>query len=208
MLVGAAFVHDIGEDEITEINKFVEFNHSELEFECGILPPFPRVFTPNVKTVTFANGGREHTECDDFDIDTVLQHLPNVVKVEFYGFEMSKLFVKINRDFGPKVAEMHFHSRSKAEIYYLLAEIMRKQSSNVCFYVHFRYEQRDDQNLLLYFKPVAKLVPNHVGSIYYVLRDLPGFSDSVLNANHSIPAIQSNSVSTALSTANPTMVLC
>uniref|UniRef100_A0AC34PY13 DUF38 domain-containing protein n=1 Tax=Panagrolaimus sp. JU765 TaxID=591449 RepID=A0AC34PY13_9BILA len=144
---GIACVRDICEDEITETNKFVEFNHFELVFEVGILQLFPQLFTPNVKTVVFSNNCKEPTEdnYEDYNFDIVFNYLRNIEKIEFFYFEMSKLFVKINRDFGPKLAEMRFYFRSKDENYDLLAEIMRKQSSNANFYVW--PEQSDDQSL-------------------------------------------------------------
>uniref|UniRef100_A0AC34PX35 Uncharacterized protein n=1 Tax=Panagrolaimus sp. JU765 TaxID=591449 RepID=A0AC34PX35_9BILA len=187
------------------MNKFVEFNHFELVFEVGILQRFPQLFTPNIKIVVFANEGREPTEdnYDDYNFEIVFQHLPNVEKIRFYYFEMSKLFVKINRDFGPKLTEMRFYFRSKDENYDLLAEMMRKQSSNACFNVdYFWAEQRDDpsipsrwnvrmKKLLLYFERIAKPMSIRAGltlsydDVYhFVLRDFAGISDGKLNANY------------------------
>uniref|UniRef100_A0AC34Q481 DUF38 domain-containing protein n=1 Tax=Panagrolaimus sp. JU765 TaxID=591449 RepID=A0AC34Q481_9BILA len=191
-LVGIfAFVHDIRKEEITQISRFVEFNHFELVVEYDIQQHFPLVFTPNVKTVGFYDE-YDHTEnnYDDFDIDTVLQHLPNVEKIKFYYFEMPKLLLKINHDFGPKLTKIFFNFLLKAQNYDLLAQVMRKQSSNACFYLYSEPSELADhmKNLLLYFEPVAEPVSNRVSltlkkypdKYYFVLRDLPDFHLNIL----------------------------
>uniref|UniRef100_A0AC34QFI7 Uncharacterized protein n=1 Tax=Panagrolaimus sp. JU765 TaxID=591449 RepID=A0AC34QFI7_9BILA len=202
-LVGIfAFVYDIRKEEIREINNFVEFNHFELVFEIGIQQRFPQLFTSNVKTVGFYDGSSQFTEInyDNFNIDPVLQLLPNVEKIKFYEFEVSKLFVRINRDFGPKLAEVYFEFYFNAVNYGLLAEVMRKQSSNACFYVYcWGYSSEAYmKKLLLHFEPVAEPVSNCVAfalknysgypaTQYFVLRDFPEVPDPGHNANHSIP---------------------
>uniref|UniRef100_A0AC34QEH3 Uncharacterized protein n=1 Tax=Panagrolaimus sp. JU765 TaxID=591449 RepID=A0AC34QEH3_9BILA len=170
------------------------------------------MFTPNVKKVRFSIEEEEDSEYnyDDFNFDIVFNYLPNVEKIEFFDFELSKLFVKINRNFGPKLTKMSFLFRFKAENYDMLAEIMRKQTSNACFHVQHSPEESDEhavasslefhpKNILLYFEPVANPASNRVGltlenypvKYYFVLRDLPDVSDPALNENHCAPAIQS-----------------
>uniref|UniRef100_A0AC34REK1 DUF38 domain-containing protein n=1 Tax=Panagrolaimus sp. JU765 TaxID=591449 RepID=A0AC34REK1_9BILA len=199
---GRGFVHDILEDELIEMNKFIEFNHFQVDFEFDIPLRFLGIFTPNVKGVAFFNEDEDNVRIakdnyDDYNIDIVFQHLPNIETIFFFDFEMSKLFEKINRDFGPTLAKVHFYFYSEDENYDLLAEVMRKQSSNSCFYVTFLAkqpdvyqmldEQSDDENLdeqsddqslasslefnmkklRLYFEPVDEPVLNRIGLEFY-----------------------------------------
>uniref|UniRef100_A0AC34QDP9 Uncharacterized protein n=1 Tax=Panagrolaimus sp. JU765 TaxID=591449 RepID=A0AC34QDP9_9BILA len=130
------------------MSKFIEFNHSEVIFEIGIQERLPRVFNANVKMIEFTYDEEESTQNNyaDYNSDTVFQQLPNIEEVSFSKFEMSKLFVKIYRDFGQNLTDIVFYFRSNDENYYLLAEVMRTQSSNCCEEV-YNDEIAEDENV-------------------------------------------------------------
>uniref|UniRef100_A0AC34Q753 Uncharacterized protein n=1 Tax=Panagrolaimus sp. JU765 TaxID=591449 RepID=A0AC34Q753_9BILA len=185
----------IPEDQITEMNKFIEFNHCEVIFKMGIQERLPRVFNENVKIIEFTYDEEEPTKdnYDHYNFDIVLQQLPNIEEISFSEFEMFKLFGKIDRDFGPTLSEMSFYFGANDENYYYLAELMRKQSSKCEFEVAVDSNYPSTlANHLIHLQPYFEevIVPKRVNltfkfdgeEYYFVLRNFLGVADNLIPA--------------------------